>query len=97
MGMVQSIIPAFERIDAMATCKFCGEEIIWTVTRKGKKMPVDAEPVSKGKFILDPENELGDVPAVFIGDKDKYTGERYDSHFETCPARQRGGDGVGGS
>jgi len=71
-----------------SNCRNCGENIIWTITRKGKRMPVDAEPVSKGKFILDPENEVGDIPAVFIGDNDRYTGERYNSHFDSCTARK---------
>lgn len=75
------------------SCRSCGGPIIWTTTRKGKKMPVDFEPVSGGKFILEPidqMNEDSEPSAVWIGEKDKYSGERYASHFDTCPnAREK--------
>jgi hypothetical protein len=65
-------------------CRSCGAPIVWTVTRKGKRMPVDAEPVSNGKFVLENEEDNEKRLAVFIGEGD-YRGPRYSSHFGTCP------------
>lgn len=67
----------------VSECRSCNAAIIWTTTKKGKKMPIDAEPAGKGPFILEPPEE--DPIAVFIGEKDPYTGERFTSHFSTCP------------
>lgn len=67
-------------------CKRCGAPIIWTTTRKSKRMPIDAEPVSKGEFIIEDEDKDGSPNVVWIGERDKYTGERYTSHFKTCSA-----------
>jgi hypothetical protein len=55
------------------------------VTSSGKRMPIDAEPVSGGEFLLE-EVEGSPVPkAVFIGQRNAYTGDRYRSHYATCP------------
>jgi hypothetical protein len=59
--------------------------MIWVTTQKGRKMPIDAEPVGKGKFLLNPD----DMTVAFIPESDPYTGERYSSHFETCPDREK--------
>lgn len=61
-------------------CRTCGAPMIWVTTQKGKKMPLDAEPVAKGKFLLN-----DDMTVAYIPESDPYTGERYSSHFETCP------------
>jgi len=57
--------------------------MIWVTTKKGKQMPLDAEPVARGAFIFDGDPEEARV--VYIGEKDPYRGERYSSHFATCP------------
>ena len=72
----------------MAKCKGCGAEIDWILTRDGKNMPVDPEPVfvavgdGRDVFVTDygevirgrevPYN-TGDAEAAFI------------SHWATCP------------
>ena len=63
-------------------CRTCGSQIVWATTEKGKKMPLDAEPTSKGRFVLEGDDK--DRKAVFVHD-DQYTGDRYESHFKTCP------------
>ncbi len=69
----------------MPACKNCGEEIRWAVTKKGKNMPVDAEPTTSGKFLLEPvEGQANKFAAVWIGENDPYEGERFDCHFDTC-------------
>jgi len=67
----------------VAQCKSCGARIIWTLTMKGKRMPVDADPVENGNIALvEGENvvtstvvEPARVPGVLL----------YVSHFATCP------------
>ncbi len=58
----------------MASCKSCGASIIWTTTEAGKKMPVDAQPASKGIVLLgNPADPQSRVVNVHL------------SHFATCP------------
>lgn len=67
----------------VSECRSCKEPIVWVTTRKGKKMPLDPDPVPNGPFIYDGDPEEARV--VYIGEKDRYTGDRYASHFSTCP------------
>lgn len=55
------------------TCKSCGAEIIWTVTDKGKRMPVDAAPEHRFTLV----RQGADMRAVYV--------PVYTSHFATCP------------
>jgi len=67
-------------------CRSCGDRIIWAVTTKGKRIPLDADPVADGNIVIigmtlhrDPLVSVGlthgDVPA---GEKS------YVTHFVTC-------------
>jgi len=68
-----------------ASCRSCGADMIWTVTRSGKKMPMDAEPSSNGTFELH-EMANGEVHAEFVPEKDRNADmDLYQSHFSTCP------------
>ena len=67
----------------ITACRSCVQPIIWTLTQRGKKMPVDAEPDPLGTFIL--EFRDGDEPtSVYVGNRDT-DDDRYTSHFSTCP------------
>lgn len=57
-------------------CRSCQAEVIWALTAAGKKMPLDAKPVSG--FVLDDDLWL-DAPTILT------TGKIYVSHFATCP------------
>jgi hypothetical protein len=58
----------------------------WVKTSKGKVMPIDDEPSSAGRFVIDDDDEDHHHPRVrFLGEKEDYTGERFTSHFATCP------------
>lgn len=78
----------------MPACNKCGEEIRWAVTKNGKNMPVDSEPATNGKFLLEPvvvlgaEGQTDKFNAVWIGENDPYTGERFACHFDTCAAKE---------
>lgn len=76
---------------AAGACASCGASIMWCVSSKGTRMPVDPTPVADGNVILDgegraPNGEL--LPrAIVLGKMDAPLGdpERYVSHFVSCP------------
>ena len=61
----------------MSRCKDCDAEILWCRTRKGKKMPLDAEP-AEGDFDLGG----GEPPLAIYKGKGNGT---HTCHFVTCP------------
>lgn len=74
----------------MPKCNSCGAEIIWCVTTKGKRMPVDAAERTDGTgvyVITRPDGDplactsLLDVPEVMA----RAYKARHLSHFATCP------------
>jgi hypothetical protein len=64
-------------------CRACGAPMVWVRTAKGKAMPLDAEPTPDGAFVFDGDPE--DRRVTCIGEKAVYSGERFTSHFATCP------------
>ncbi len=70
-------------------CGSCRAPIIWTVTHKRKRMPVDAEPREDGNIVLRQEGDT--VVAEYPGKEHPSLFEaprpRYVSHFSTCPDR----------
>lgn len=73
-----------------ARCRGCGAEIIWALTEKGKRMPLDAAPSGDGDYVLRSAVFIdGDVTAVRVG-TGVVTGEgRHRNHWWTCPERDR--------
>ena len=75
----------------MATCRTCGEEVTWTITTNGKMMPVDAIPTEDGNFYLVDEGDTHPTAYYYVPmfpptAADGFDGDRYDSHFATCPS-----------
>jgi hypothetical protein len=72
----------------MSNCRSCGAEVIWTSTRGGKTMPVDAEPHPDGTVALtyDPLHD-GIVVAEVLGPLEAMASDDplHRSHFATCP------------
>ena len=70
-------------------CASYRRPIFWALTRAGKQIPLDADPVPIGNVLLVGETESG-TPLCRVGD---YGGgddlERYVSHFATCPDATR--------
>lgn len=67
-----------------AVCSSCGAAIVWAVTERGRRMPLDAGPVAEPVgFILRREHEgatgLRAIPAQPV----------YRSHFASCPDADR--------
>jgi hypothetical protein len=68
----------------VSRCRSCGAPIRWTRTEKGRRMPIDPEPVPEGNIVLRELDEatplaLSVPPAAFPDEP------RYLSHFATCP------------
>lgn len=66
-------------------CKSCPAQVIWAVTERGKRMPVDVDPMPGANVLL--TEQYGQLTAVVVkphrafGRTDLRT-----SHFVTCPA-----------
>jgi hypothetical protein len=64
-----------------AKCQSCGAPIRWAKTTTGRRMPLDAQPVSNGNVVLTDGGTL----AVPRNDELHSGSPRYRSHFATCP------------
>ena len=66
-------------------CGSCGAPVLWKVNPKGKRVPIDPEPVLGGNVQLDGDHEivyltrLQRVTAMESGDL------MYQTHFVSCP------------
>lgn len=69
----------------VAECRSCRAEMIWCRTGRGKKMPVDAEPSRDGVFVLEGDDQDPVVRRLPNDAAATYTGDKYTSHFATCP------------
>lgn len=67
----------------MPGCNSCQSAIVWAVTEKGRRMPMDLEPSFRGTFRLEQRGTEGTV-AVFVKKEDR-KGPLYTSHYATCP------------
>jgi hypothetical protein len=68
------------RVDA---CRSCEARIIWALTARDKAMPVDADPVAGGNLTLTDGVPAPRVGVIKLGEQ--VEGDRYVSHFSTCP------------
>jgi len=69
----------------VATCRACKAEIVWARTGRGKKMCLDAEPTSAGLFVLEGDDHDPTTHRLPNDMAATYTGDKYTSHFATCP------------
>lgn len=75
------------KVEATQTCRSCQAEILWVVTQKGKRMPLDVEPSEEGTFVKDRIDENGDKRVRFVPEGERATIGKplYTTHFVTCP------------
>jgi hypothetical protein len=65
----------------LSHCKSCKSPIYWTVTPKGKRMPVDAKPVEVGGNVVLIHRPEGDPIAKVVA-----VGQgSHTAHFTSCP------------
>ena len=67
-------------------CRSCHQPIVWVETTKGRRMPVDPEPVYAGNIVLRDREHL---PPLELYRKPDEGTKRYISHFVTCPQRDK--------
>lgn len=72
----------------VARCRSCGAEIVWAVTKGGKRVPIDFEQCDGGNVLLLPD---GSCRVLRAGDSAELlaSGTRHKSHFATCPQGRR--------
>lgn len=71
-------------------CRSCAAPIAWAVTVKGRRMPLDRDPVADGNVTVDgpldgPSPPMATVHPAGQVPLDDGDGARYVSHFATCP------------
>lgn len=64
-------------------CRKCQRPIVWTRDRSGFRFPVDAAPVSTGRFDVFARGR--DLVSREIRPDERFDGPRFASHFLTCP------------
>jgi len=65
----------------MSSCSSCGADIVWAITERGKKMPVDTQLTLGGNLLLlERDDGLHALVVEPYPDRLAYT-----SHFATCP------------
>lgn len=67
-----------------ATCRSCGEPVLWARTEAGKRMPVDRDAVLNGNLDLRVPN--GQLTAYVV--KPDPAAKGFVSHFVTCAQRR---------
>jgi hypothetical protein len=67
-------------------CRWCGERLLWALTVKGKRLPLDPLPVDGGNVVLTAPTTAGRLPAAAVLGKGapRPVGALYVSHFATC-------------
>lgn len=73
----------------MTKCRWCNAEILWAVTEKGHRIPLDPSPSDRGNVALE-FHPRGTPTATILGDLAKATGPLWIAHFATCPKVKRG-------
>ena len=68
----------------MSQCRSCQAEIMWVVTEKGRRMPVNASPDPMGNVVLrhGPDRTF----AVVLGKGEETDERRFMPHHATCPS-----------
>ncbi len=69
----------------MARCRTCTQEIVWALTEHGKPIPIDPMPRAYGNITLHTLGGGDQKIAHVLGAEETTSGERFVSHFVTCP------------
>lgn len=68
----------------ISQCRSCAANIIWVISEKGKRTPLDVDPTNEGiRFKLFAHPDL-EGEALMVHTK---VGPGFSSHFVTCPDR----------
>lgn len=72
-----------------AFCSSCNAPVIWGITSRDKKMPLDERPHADGVYHLAPGDARGPKIVKILPGETNYARARYVSHFRTCPHAER--------
>jgi len=61
-------------------CRSCQADILWGVTANNKAMPI--EEADDGNIVVEDD---GSLRVLDKGQQELFVGQRYISHFATCP------------
>jgi hypothetical protein len=75
--------------DVVSAHRDCAAPIFWANSKNGKSMPMDAEPTSQGRYVLDDKGVDQNPVAVFANPLLLPEEHHYDCHFNTCPTRRK--------
>jgi len=74
----------------VSRCRSCRARIVWAITERGKRMPLDEQPSAEGTFVVRPVYGDGVVVLRAISAPEAGTDEpKHTSHFATCPQADR--------
>jgi len=75
----------------LSPCKFCGLDVMWCVTLRGSKCPVDPEPVPYGGNVevLDYDVPTPTVRVLRKGEAGDVGTPLHRMHFATCKSPER--------
>lgn len=79
--------------DVKSVCRSCGAPILWAFTEKGRRIPLDRNPVPDGNIeISDPTD--GPITSRVVSGQGTlspglFPATRYKSHFATCEFAKR--------
>lgn len=65
-------------------CRSCGAPILWALTPKGLRMPLDVEPHPEGNVLLVGDGECRPLTAAEVT-SGAHPEQRHRAHFATCP------------
>lgn len=74
----------------MATCTSCHASIVWAITDRSKRMPLDATPNPEGNMAVMRDETDTLVCRAITAERPLRPGERaYQPHFASCPNAER--------
>lgn len=68
--------------DNAGRCRSCRKPVLWAITQKGARIPVDPEPVPNGNIELRDDGN-GEIRSTTV--KPDPSVRKYVAHFATCP------------
>ena len=71
-------------------CRSCGARLLWALTEKGRRIPLDRNPVPTGNIEIEETDEGPPMSRVVpVLSPGLFPTVRYKSHFATCPNAKR--------
>ena len=79
--------------DVKPVCRSCGAPLLWALTERGRRIPLDRNPVPDGNIEIKETEDGPPISRVVSGQGTLSPGlfpaTRYKSHFATCPNAKR--------